>query len=109
MESGIADILERVLLRVTPNEIGLSEEDIITDVATYFNHQKKLSAYKGSSLILHAKNDSLVPSYHAENLYLWANDPKTIKLFPNGDHNSIFFENEKEYLSVIIDFINNIK
>ncbi len=109
IESGIADILERVLLRVSPSEIGLSDIQLEEEVNLLFNHKSKLKNYNGSTLVMHAQHDSLVPSYHGSQIFDWAPDPKMLKLFPIGDHNSLFIENEKQYFSSLKDFLVSLK
>jgi pimeloyl-ACP methyl ester carboxylesterase len=45
IESGIADVRERILMRVTPQEMGATKESFDTECHTYFDHG--VSAYKG--------------------------------------------------------------
>lgn len=108
IESGIANILERLLLRVLPVDIGLSMEQLQEAVTQLFNHQKKLAGFKGQTLIMHAENDTLVGSHHGRQLYHWAPPPKILKLFEKGDHNSIFMENQEEYLELLMQFISGL-
>jgi pimeloyl-ACP methyl ester carboxylesterase len=105
LESGIALLLERLIMRVQPNEIGISMEEMEKAVDKEFNHREKLAAYKGATLVMHAKNDSLVHYKHGEALYNWAPEPKTLKLFDKGDHNDIFFVNAETYFPLMFKFI----
>jgi fermentation-respiration switch protein FrsA (DUF1100 family) len=105
IESGIAVILERVLLRAHPQELGISMELLEQAVNKDFNHRQKLAAYKGKTLVMHAEHDSLVPHAHGLKLLEWANEPKVMKLFEQGDHNDIFHVNAEEYFRLIYQFL----
>lgn len=106
IESGIADLLERLLLRVHPSEIGATMETMQEEVEKSFDHKGKLAGYKGSTLILHARRDSLVHYSNGEKLYGWAPEPKEIKIFDQGDHNDIMMVNVKEYFQLIYRFLS---
>ncbi|MCB0214465.1 MAG: alpha/beta hydrolase [Anaerolineae bacterium] len=105
IESGIADPLERLLLRVTPQELGVSYALLQTAVEQSLNHQAKLARYKGSTLIMHTRHDGLVDVSHGERLYAWANQPKAIQIFERGNHNSILFANYQTYFQTIQKFV----
>lgn len=106
IESGIADIYERITKRVKPSELGVSAQRLQEEAKKYFDHEAKIKAFKGRTLILHAFNDSLVPRSHAIRLLEWANNPK-YHFFEWGDHNSILKLNRQKYLdhveSLLID------
>ncbi|NJO90073.1 MAG: alpha/beta hydrolase [Chloroflexia bacterium] len=54
LESGIADIEERIMLRVpNPEEIGSSIKELKSEFENYFNAKTKLSFFDGKSLVLH--------------------------------------------------------
>lgn len=106
VESGIADILERLLLRVHPAEMGTTTEAMRKEVEKYINQKDKLAGFKGSTLILHARGDSLIHYSHGERLYEWAPEPREIKIFDRGDHNDILMENVKEYFQLIYRFLS---
>jgi alpha-beta hydrolase superfamily lysophospholipase len=107
IESGVAMILERVLLRVHPQELGIPMKLLEVAVDQDFNHREKLSKYKGKTLVMHAEQDSMVHHTHGIKLYDWAPEPKSLKLFPEGDHNDIFHVNAEEYFSLIYQFCND--
>lgn len=88
VESGIADVLERVLLRVSPNELGVSEEEMRAEARAHFDHEAKLGGFPGRTLVLHAARDHLVDRSHAERNASWAQRSELV-LYPRGDHNSI--------------------
>lgn len=108
LESGIANIEERIMLRLPdPSEIATTIEELRTEFDKYFNAQRKLSAFKGKSLVLHTINDQLVGVEHAKQLFDYLNNPKKIHLFERGDHNSIFMVNQKEYFELLFEFLAN--
>ena len=90
VESGVSDVLERIILRVFPEEIGVSWYAMEHYARLYFKQQTKLQYFKGKTLILHTQHDSVVDVSHARQLYTWANEPKTLHIFKQGNHNSIF-------------------
>lgn len=106
IESGIAEVLPRLLLRVQPEELGVSLDEMEQEVGTYLDTEKKLAGYKGQTLIMHARHDSLVPLVHGQELYDWAPEPKVLKIFDQGDHNSIFSANEEAYIETIRGFLS---
>ena len=106
LESGIADVLERVLMRARPEELGSSLEGMRAAARRDFDHEAKLAAYRGRLLVLHAARDHLVPTHHAERNHEWCGAPdKELVIFPRGDHNSIFADNAAAYLRALGDFI----
>ena len=106
LESGIADVLERILLRVQPEEVGATHEDLQREVDSVLNHEQKLLAYQNPLLVLHAQHDSLVPVHHGERLANWGSSKnKTLIRFPHGDHNSVMIDNWKAYWEAFEKFI----
>lgn len=108
LESAIGILLERVLMRAQPEELDTTLTELQNEVNHYFNHQEKLSLFQGASLIMHAEHDSMVHNRHAKALYQWAPEPKMLKLFPQGDHNDIFYVNAQEYFQLIYQFISQL-
>ncbi len=105
IESGISNLLERVLMRAEPEQLGLNMQQLQALVDKEFNHKQKLSEFKGSTMVLHALHDSMVSSDHGKQLFEWAPHPKVMKLFDKGDHNDIFFVNADEYFKLVYQFI----
>lgn len=106
LESGIADIEERIMIRISsPSEIDSSYEELKQEFHKHFNTEKKLSAFKSKSLVLHTVNDQLVAVAHGKKLYEYLNQPKNIHLFERGDHNTIFTVNQNEYFQILFDFL----
>jgi len=108
LESGIADPLERLLLRVEPRELGVTLADIEAAVARDLDHRAKLSHFKGTSLVMHTRHDGLVDLTHGERLYQWTAQPKTLKIFERGNHNSILMVNQQEYFQTVQDFLESL-
>jgi hypothetical protein len=105
LESGIADPLERVLLRASPSELGVTREELEAQARHHLDHREKLSGYAGPLLVMHARGDHLVDVTHAERNYSWAGgDRRELVLFDRGDHNSIFAANRRAYLEALRSF-----
>jgi alpha-beta hydrolase superfamily lysophospholipase len=107
IESGIADMLERILMRVTPEQIGMTEDELVEELARRYDHEAKLGAYAGPLLVLHAEADSMVDASHAERLHRWSaadEATKRLVLLPEGDHNDIFSANREQYWQEVRDF-----
>lgn len=108
IESGIADVRERLLLRVHPQELGVDLAAFDSIVAAHLDQQRKLAAYPGPVLIMHTRNDGLVSAQHAEKLYQWATGPSELKMFPHGNHNDIMLVNAREYFATLQRFIASL-
>ncbi len=108
LESGVADVLERLLLRVEPQELGVGLAEFRQLVAQYFNHQQKMAAYSGPLLVMHCQDDGLVDVSHGQRLYEWAAGRKKLKIFPQGNHNDIVFVNAREYFALLAEFIASL-
>jgi pimeloyl-ACP methyl ester carboxylesterase len=107
LESGIADIEERIMLRIPdPSEIETTIDKLRAEFDKYFSAKRKLATFKGKSLVLHTVNDQLVGVEHGKQLYQYLNQPKRIHLFERGDHNTIFMINQKEYFNVLFEFLD---
>ncbi len=108
LESGIADIEERIMLRINkPDEIDSTKEELKEEFDLHFDAQRKLASFMGKSLVLHTINDQLVGVEHGKQLFDYLNNPKKIHLFERGDHNTIFMINQKEYFEILFEFLIN--
>jgi pimeloyl-ACP methyl ester carboxylesterase len=105
LESAIADPLERLLLRVDPRELGVTPAAFEGAVAARLDHRAKIGAYRGPVLLLHSRDDGLVDVSHAERLEQWAGGEATLRVFEEGDHNSILAVNEPAYLAAVGRFL----
>ena len=108
IESGIADVLERMLLRVNPTELNETNTAFENEVLKYFNNEAKISMFEGASLFIHSEYDGLVDVSHAKLLFAAANEPKRLIIFPNGNHNTIISVNWHEYFRIIDSFIKSL-
>lgn len=108
LESAVADVLERLLLRVRPEEMGIGMGDFRVAVAERLDHRTKLQSFSGPVLVLHGEGDELVDVSHAHRLYQWAGGPKKMKIFPRGGHNDLAFVNAPEYFALVGEFLKNL-
>jgi hypothetical protein len=109
LESGIADPLERVLLRASPEELGVSMQALEGEVRRLFDHQKKLSTYAGPLLVMHTEHDGIVDRSHADRMTAWcASGDKLEHIFQRGNHNTILGVNWLEYVEVLRRFVDRV-
>jgi pimeloyl-ACP methyl ester carboxylesterase len=109
LDSGIFDVGERIAVRVTPDELGVDAEAIAGVIARELDPVPALEKFRGRSLILHTRHDDLVDVTHAERLFENARDPKSLRIFERGDHNSIFEENRTEYTRVVRELVEAVR
>ncbi len=105
LESGIADVLERIMLRVSPDELGTTASEMRSAFEETFDHQAKLGSFGNPTLVLHAEHDHLVDQSHGKQNAAWTGGPSKLVILPRGDHNSIFFENRERYLAELSGFV----
>jgi pimeloyl-ACP methyl ester carboxylesterase len=108
LESAIADPLERLLLRVSPRELGVDAATFEAAVAARLDHRAKIAGYRGPVLLMHTRHDGLIDVSHAERLAGWAGGPATLQIFEIGDHNSILFENQEAYFELLEGFLGAV-
>lgn len=108
LESGIADPLERILLRVSPGEMGTTLEQLQLEVRQRLDHRAKIGGYGGPTLILHTRHDGLVDVSHGERLHAWAGGKKQLRVFANGNHNDIMLVNAAEYFELVRKFVSEV-
>jgi pimeloyl-ACP methyl ester carboxylesterase len=106
LESGIADPLERILLRVQPSEVGSTLEEMEQSAREHLNHRAKLEGYPNPVLVLHAEHDHLVPLDNAERLAAWSSGD--LRVFPRGDHNTILAYNSASILEAVGSLIASL-
>ena len=106
VESGLAEPLERILVRIEPQHIGATMDSLKEAVARHLNQKRKIASFRGRLLILHTQNDDLVSVSHAENLYEWAQEPKELLIFERGDHNNIMAVNTESYFRAVARFLS---
>lgn len=108
IDNGIADFYERLNRRVSPEDIDTTENILRAETLKFFNIEKKIKAFKGNTLILHANEDRIINVQHAKQIYKWAAEPKLLKLFNEGDHNLLFETNRQEYFDTIKMFMESV-
>jgi len=108
LESGVADVLERLLLRVNPHELEVSAAELEAEADRSLNHQRKMGSYPGPVLVMHTQNDGLVDVSHGQRLFDWAPGKKKLKIFPQGTHNDIMYVNAREYFALLGEFIASL-
>jgi len=107
LDSGIHDLAERVLLRVTPSELGVSRGELDYEIRELFDQSQKLSNYGGPTLLLHARDDHLVDITHAERNARACKRP-TLCVFERGGHNAIFATNRAAYQAAVRAFLGQM-
>jgi len=109
LESGIADLHERLLLRVSPAEIGAGAAELEAAVAERFDHRRKLAAYRGPLLVMHARDDELVHWSHGQRNHDWAgSSDKQLGCFDDGGHNALMAANWSRYLETLEAFVRKV-
>ena len=111
IESGIAGFA-RWIERLAPmmNGMGFDLKGLKQALDQDLNHEAKVKKISRPLLILHTEGDLIVPSWNARDLYQWSDQSRaTLKIFPLGDHNTIFFINAAEYFQTIGDFIAKLR
>lgn len=108
IESGLADPLERILVRIEPGNVDATMDELKNEVDRCFNQQAKITSFTGRVLIMHTRNDDLVSVSHAERLYSWANEPKELVVFERGDHNTILPANEEAYFAKVGNLVSQV-
>ena len=109
LESAVADPLERLLLRLHPEEIGTTAEGLKEAVIAAMNTQPSLENFTKPTLILHTRHDGLIDVSHAERLAKWCGGPVQLEIFEQGSHNDIMFVNGPRYFSLINEFLNSLQ
>jgi pimeloyl-ACP methyl ester carboxylesterase len=109
LESGVADPYQRLAIRLTPEELGVTEGQLKAACREYLDHRVKLESYHGPLLVLHAAQDTLVTPDHAQaHMDYCPSDDKRLVLFPRGGHNTILGANWRDYLTEMGAFIERL-
>lgn len=104
LESGIADVHERLALRVSAEELGTTEAALRAAVTEAFDHRAKLARAACPVLVLHTKNDGMVERHHAEALAGWAGARAELVLYDQGNHNTIHAFNGRDILRRVTSY-----
>jgi pimeloyl-ACP methyl ester carboxylesterase len=109
IESGIANVFERLKIRVDLKSLGIPAETLATEVARHFDHRAKLRAYPGPLLVIHTEHDGMIDPRHARDLHAWGGgSDKELVLFPKGNHNTILQLNRLEYRQTVKSFLDRL-
>jgi alpha-beta hydrolase superfamily lysophospholipase len=108
LESGIADLLERLEMRLDPGEIGADAPALRAAVDASFDHHAKLAVTRCPVLVLHTTRDHLVDVSHGHRLAEWAGPRGRLVEFPKGDHNSIFAFNASAILAEVVALCHTV-
>ena len=109
LESAIADPLERLLLRVHPEELLTTADKLEEAVAEQMNIKRAMQGYSGPTLIMHTRNDGLIDVSHAERLAEWSAGETTLEIFHHGSHNDIMFVNGPRYFGLLNEFLDSLR
>ena len=109
LESAIADLLERLLLRIDPGELGTTPTGLLEAITEAVDIRRIMSRFSRPTLIMHTRHDGLIDASHAERLADWCAGPTWLKIFPDGNHNNIMLENGPEYFALVNDFLTSLQ
>jgi len=102
LESGIADLWERLAPRLRADELGTTDEVLRAAVRATYDQRANLEAAACPVLVLHAKGDRTVAPHHAERLAAWAGPRGERVLFDRGDHNTIHAFNRDAIVARVV-------
>ncbi len=106
LESGVAAPHQRLAMRMRASELNATEEQLREAADKYLDHRTKLAAYTGPLLVMHAKDDEIIPIEHAVLNHAWGGgDRKKLVLFDRGGHNAILHTNWQGILDELRDFV----
>ena len=103
IESGFAN--EEPLL----NLLGINSNDVEYSSDIGFQNLDKLKNFNKHLLVMHAKNDHIIPFEHGRILFNESNsNRKTFIEFPNSNHNNILITDTELYFESINKFLTEI-
>ncbi|MGD8396837.1 MAG: alpha/beta hydrolase [Candidatus Eiseniibacteriota bacterium] len=108
LESAIADPLERILMRVTPEELGRSRAELAEVAKCLLDHERILRGFERPVLVLHTRHDGLVDVDNARRLHDWAAGPSRLRIFESGDHSTILRANHEAYFEELERFVRDL-
>lgn len=109
LESAIADPLERILLRVHPEELGTTPSNFASSVTQAMNIRQTMHRFTKPTLVMHTRHDGLIDASHAERLADWCGGQVRLEIFPRGNHNDIMFVNGPQYFALINEFLTSLR
>lgn len=108
LESGIADLGMKVRGHWITDEPEATDELLADAIDHYFDHRNKLRAFRGFTAVTACTFDNLVRPSNAYGLHRFANDPKCLKIFLRGHHNTLFRDNINDYASIFAHLVHGI-
>lgn len=110
LESGVADLVPRLAMRVRYEALGLDREAVEAALRRDFDHRARLASLTVPVLVLHCQEDGLVPVHNGAQLAAWAGERLfALELFEVGDHNSIQQVNAPAYRARLADFARAVR
>ncbi|MDD4183232.1 MAG: alpha/beta hydrolase, partial [Candidatus Omnitrophica bacterium] len=103
-------------LAVITEEAFSSMRDIARDIYPFlpsffvsdgFNSLSRIGKVNIPKLIIHSKDDEMIPFGNAQRLYDKAKEPKMLAVI-NGSHNEAFIESKEAYENYIREFIKGL-
>ena len=107
IESGIADVRERLVLRLSAADLGVDDARLHGAIDELLDHRAKVEAFAGPILVLHARSDVLVRPEHGARLAAWGGDRATLQVFEHGDHNTIHAFNGRRIVELVTAFVHD--
>lgn len=109
LESGIADVKQRVDVRLKAGDLGTTEGALRDELGRLFDQRAKLAKYPGPLLTLHTRRDGLIDMEHGERLHAWGGGTdKELVIFEAGNHNTISLVNHRDYFDRLENFFEKV-
>jgi abhydrolase domain-containing protein 17 len=74
-----------------------------------FNNARDIRKVHVPVMIVHGRNDQIVPFWHGEKLYRLANEPKTFLPIDGAGHNDVVLVAGKKYVQSLRDFTDRLQ
>ncbi len=71
----------------------------------HFDSSQKIQHVSCPKLFMHARNDTVIPIHHGQDLFNWAKPPKTFVELKAGDHNNAIEASAAQALAAVREFI----
>jgi abhydrolase domain-containing protein 17 len=74
-----------------------------------FNNLRDIRRVRAPVLIIHGRNDQVVPFWHGERVFVQANEPKQFVAVDGAGHNDVLLVAGKKYIEAIQQFASKLK
>ena len=109
LESGIANLMDLSPVARLLGPLGGWPGHVAARMVPALDQRVKLRSYPGPTLVLHTRDDTLVPVSHATRLHEWAaGERKKLVVFERGGHNAILADNVAEYTTQLREFLAGV-